>query len=475
MKHSAIYFVARGLSGLINLLAITVYTRLTSPAVYGQFVIILAVVEFLNMFIFHWIRFGILRYSQRYSDNKKMIFLNSIIVLFFLMLIFTLLLSFFVSFLPIDFKWEEFWLLGLILLWIFAWYDLNLELLRAKLFPTTYAWIVFSKSILTLTCTLLMLLFDLGVLGLITGMMIGMLFPLLFVMKKNWKGIQLLMIDPNICKQLITYGFPLTITFSMHFLMVSSDRFMLGWFRGASESGLYSAAYDLTQQTLLLIMTIINLSAYPLVVQALEKRKNQVKKMLKQYTIALFFVSIPATTGYIILSPDISHLFLGPDFAEASIVIMPLIAITVFLQGIKQYYLDLSYQLGQRTWLQIWPNLIAVCVNVGCNFLWIPKWGILGAAYATLCANLVVIIISWLIGRKVFPLPFPFKEIIKILMATVMMVFVLHSIGTYSGLLRFCAQIVLGLFIYILVGFLLKVGGYHRYFINVFNRIMKKS
>ncbi|WP_281248217.1 lipopolysaccharide biosynthesis protein [Seinonella peptonophila] len=477
MKHSVIYFSARGLSGVINLCAIAVYTRLASPDVYGQFVMILAVVEFLNAIMFQWIRFGILRYAQRYSKDYRVDFLNTIVVLFFTMLILTLILFIFVYLCSIDIgKWGEYWFFSIILLWILAWYDLNLELLRADLFPKFYGWIVISRSILTFTCTVMMLIFGIGANGFIIGMMVGMLFPMLFVMKRNWIGIRFPEINSTICKEMITYGLPLTITFSTHFLMVSSDRLLLGWLQGSSESGLYSAAYDLTQQTLLLIMTIINLSAYPIVVRTLENEGvKETKKRLRQYTTSLFFVSIPATAGYIILSPNISRLFLGSNFIEASLIIMPLIALTAFLQGIKQYYLDLSFQLAQRTWFQIWPNMLAASTNIALNFFWIPKWGILGAVYATLFSNFISIVLSWFIGRKIFVLPFPLKEILKIIVATVMMMCTLNSMVIYSGFLSLCAHIVLGAFIYILVGLLMKIGGYHRYFISTLDRIIRKK
>ncbi|SFJ06429.1 oligosaccharide flippase family protein [Thermoflavimicrobium dichotomicum] len=476
VKHSLIYFIARGLSGLINLCAIGVYTRLTSPEEFGKYVMVLAVVEFVNAVLFHWIRYGILRYSQRYTEDQRGIFLSTIATLFFIMFIFTLILSQLVLWVLIDLgKWGELWQIGLVLLWIMAWFDLNLELLRADLSPGTYGWMLLGKSVLTFICIIVMLNFDMGAKGFIIGMMTGMLFPLIFVMKRNWKGIRIPVIDPNICKQMITYGLPLTITFSMHFVMVSSDRLILGWIRGPDESGLYAVAYDLTQQTLLLVMTIINLSAFPLVVHALENGEiAETHKKLQQYTTALFFVSFPATAGFIVLAPGISRLFLGPDFLDVAFTIMPLIAFTAFLEGTKQYYLDLSFQLGQRTWFQIWPNIIAACANVGFNFLWIPKWGVLGAVYATIVANLMAIVMSWFIGRKIFPLPFPSKEILKIVLATLMMVFILKPLATYSGFLILFTQIVLGLFIYISVGYVLKIGGYHRYFKNILGRMTRK-
>jgi O-antigen/teichoic acid export membrane protein len=312
-------------------------------------------------------------------------------------------------------RYKGLWWMGLGLLWIMAWYELNLELLRAKLAPHVYGWIVISKALVTTFFSIWMITVDMGAYGLLLGVMTGMLLPLIFILRENWKEVRIPQIDRTIYQQLVMYGFPLTITLSLHFVIVSSDRIMLGWLKGTTEAGIYAVAYDLTQQTLLLIMVIVNLAGFPLVVRTLESGKiTETKKQLHRYTTTFFMLSIPATAGYIVLAPQIALLFLGPVFREQAALVIPLIALAVFFEGTKHFYIDLSFQLAKRTLLQIWPNLIAACLNVGLNFFLIPYMGILGAVYTAIVSYLLAIMISWLIGRQIFPLPFPYKEILKI-------------------------------------------------------------
>ena len=55
-KHSVIYFLGRGLPGIINFLAMSIYTRLVAPNEYGKYSIIFATVMLMTMIFYQWIR-----------------------------------------------------------------------------------------------------------------------------------------------------------------------------------------------------------------------------------------------------------------------------------------------------------------------------------------------------------------------------------------------------------------------------------
>src|SRR5690606_23666827 len=115
------------------------------------------------------------------------------------------------------------------------------------------------------------------------------------------------------------------------------------------------------------------------------------------------------------------NLFFGEEFREIGKLILPLISIAAFLNGIKSYYFDLAFQLKQKTYLQIYPIMIAVLLNLCLNLVFIPKWGVVGAAYTSIISYFLALIISVVLGRRIIKMPIDLVMLIKVIFSTVLM------------------------------------------------------
>jgi O-antigen/teichoic acid export membrane protein len=63
--------------------------------------------------------------------------------------------------------------------------------------------------------------------------------------------------DFSILRQYLNYGLPLVVTVIFGFIISSSDRFVIGFFMGAEEVGIYSAAYNIGSVILMFSSYII--------------------------------------------------------------------------------------------------------------------------------------------------------------------------------------------------------------------------
>lgn len=113
-------------------------------------------------------------------------------------------------------------------------------------------------------------------------------------------------------------------------------------------------------------------------------------------------------------------------------MIIPLISLGMFFSVIKSFYFDYAFQLSGATRNQVYAVLVAAIVNVICNMLLIPLYGILGAALSTVGAFLFALIISVVLGLKSFPMPKiavrPFLTII--ISSVVMSVFTMFDLSS---------------------------------------------
>jgi len=176
----------------------------------------------------------------------------------------------------------------------------------------------------------------------------------------------------------------------------------------------------------MMLFVVVNVAVYPLVVRTLEQAgEDAARVQLHQYSIVLFAVVLPAGAGLALVAQPLSTAMLGDAFQQIAGQVMPWVALSTFLMGIKAFYFDLAFQLGLRTSLQIWAVAVAAVTGTVLNLWWIPAFGIMGAVYATSTAYALALMVSLGLGRRFFSLPLPVSELGRIVLAALLMVVVL--------------------------------------------------
>jgi Na+-driven multidrug efflux pump len=96
--------------------------------------------------------------------------------------------------------------------------------------------------------------------------------------------------------------------------------------------------------------------------------------------------------------------------------VVPLIILANFFLGI---YTNLSvwYKLTNQTHIGAWISIVGAILTMVLNFLLIPIFqenhgqGFMGAAIATIVAYGTMMLISYLLGNKYYPIPYDMKKI----------------------------------------------------------------
>lgn len=447
LEHSLVYALARGLPGVINFLAIAVYTRLLAPEPYGEYSLVLATVVLVDAVLIQWLRLGLLRFLPQDSAAAENL-LNTIRNIWIISAAAVTLLTLLAVLIPAITIPPGLLLGGLLLFVVQGWFELNLELVRSRLQPGRYGRLALLRAVLSLGFGAL-LAWQWSATGLLTGLALGTALSYLMFREGNeWRSGRLT-VDATVLRRLMTYGLPLTITFALSFIVNSSDRFLLGWYLDTGATGLYAAGYDLANFSVTMLLTIINLAAYPLTVQALERSGPEAaRRQLSDTLLLLLAVGLPASAGLMLLAGPIAQVFVGNEFQAAATAIIPWIAAAALLAGVKAYYVDVGFQLGGRTALQAWVMLVGAVVNVLLNILLIPSMGLAGAVYSTVAVYVIALILSLILVRRSFQLPRPAAELIWPVIATVLMAGVLWLLPEPAGLFGLVGTIVLAALVY---------------------------
>lgn len=481
IRHIINYVPAKIVPGVVNFLALAIYARILTDAEYGRYSIVIASTSMVQAIFFAWIRMGLERYLQHYkTKNQLEIFQTNVRVSFILVsFIVSILWITIVSMLPLSPELKESLFIGLPLAIIQSYYEQTLSTYRAELNSKRYSYLSIFRSLLILPFSLFfMYVLRFNEKGLLLGIILGNLFPLLIsVLVGQKQKLSLSFIDMGINRNLLFYGAPLTVTFLLSFIISTSDRFIIQYILGGEAVGIYSIAYDLATQVLTMIFMIINLAAYPIIIKEMESKPlSEVKERINQYGLISFGVMLPSVTGFIMLSPFIAELILGDTSNEVTVGILKWIAFATLIMGIKSYVVDFSYQLGKKTYLQIWSSLVAALTNIILNFLLIPKYKVMGAVYATFFSYILGLVISIVIGQQVFSLRIDIKEITKIIFASVILVFSLY-INPFDSvnLLNFIINVLIGIVAYSVTVFCLNVGNIRKIFNRDISNFIKNN
>jgi len=224
-------------------------------------------------------------------------------------------------------------------------------------------------------------------------------------------------------KELLSFGLPLIPAGIGMFIITLSDRYFLKHYSTLHQVGLYSLGYRFGE--IIWFFTWAFRIAWPQFLFANEKDPDANSLYSK---ITTYYLGV---TGFIclavsLLSKEIIKIMAAPGFFEAYKVV-PLIALSLLLQGlfvVGTVGINLKNKTG---WLPLTVGSAAV-INLILNYLWIPKYGMMGAALATLVAYFVQFLFSVGISLKFYPISYEYTRLIKIIVVSLVIYSISHIV-----------------------------------------------
>jgi O-antigen/teichoic acid export membrane protein len=381
------------------------YTRLLSPEQFGQYALVISGTDLVQVLVFQWLHLALARFLLLEKHENETV-LPSIFALFSALsaCVFTVGLCF-VFF--IDNPTLQVLIAIAIPLSIAqGWTEINLKLAAARLQPFTYGKILAGKNTISLIVGSGLAWVGLASFAPLTGLLIGASVSWYIFGRHAWKGIKPRWPSSKALQEYANYGLPLALTFALGWITSSSDRLIIAWLVDEAATGVYAAGYDLAQQSLGLLLTIVNTAAYPLVMRAFAQNGvAAAANQLKSNGELIFTVAFAGAAGIIALSPAIVGTIIGQEFRAEAGEVLPWIACSAAIAGIKAFHLDIAFQLAKQSKLQAYLAGITAIFNVALNFILIPKFGITGAAAATMISFSIASFLSWVLGKRLFPVP----------------------------------------------------------------------
>jgi len=181
-------------------------------------------------------------------------------------------------------------------------------------------------------------------------------------------------------RPMLNVALPLLIVTSTSTIAANADTVMLGWLSNAREVGFYSVASRLGLLTNFFLAISISTLSPKIASLYAEKKIKELEKMIQQITKGLFFLGIGTIAVYFFAGKFILNLW-GDEFIASYWVLIIITAgqffnISTGSTGIFLMMTGYEKVIGQIT-------VLSAVINLGLNYILIPKFGAVGAAIAT--------------------------------------------------------------------------------------------
>lgn len=206
-------------------------------------------------------------------------------------------------------------------------------------------------------------------------------------------------------RKAICFSIPLVFHGLSLVILSSSDRIMITAMSGASESGVYSLVYNLG-----LVSMAISTSLEGIWVPWFIKKFKEKKYILINKKAHYLIENITVVVICIMLvSPEILQVMASEQYWSGKPILFPIIVASYIM---FLYDLAVNVELQSSATSKIAQNtIVAALTNLLLNFILIPFWGAIAAAYTTVIAYSVSLIMHYYYAQKIAPGIFPMKEI----------------------------------------------------------------
>ena len=412
--YGAGHVAARG----VTFLLLPIYTNLFSLSDYGIISLVYTFLGFMNVILHYGLDASLLKhYVPADIEERKSILTNAYASFLLTTILFFLFLVFFrndISGLLFGSPFPSITLMVAGILFFDVLWSMHVLLLRAEGKPVFYTAVSFINVFLTLGLNILFVIYlKLGISGVLisnlitSGCIFFITFPIII------KRISITTLSVKQWKRMMKFGLPFLPAGIFSMILELSDRYILRYLTNIETVGIYNAGYKLGMLMLLVVMGF-NMAWQP---YFLKKEKNEREYIANVTTYVLsglgfLWILILIWTDTLVKLQFGDSTFFGDQY-WASTQIVSIIALAYIFHALFLLQLPGVYLL-ERSGLIAWIRGLGAVSNIILNLLFIPEYGIVGAACATCISFILMAVFIFMVNRKLFEIKYEWKKILLI-------------------------------------------------------------
>lgn len=443
---------------------------------YGDVSMLYAAISFANIIFTYGLETGYFRFSSKDNVERKTLFqtlfsslIGTTLLLSLLLILFRIPISEFVE----QHKHSEYIILCIFIIAFDTLSALPFARLRQEERPRKYAFVKVAGIVVNIILTVFFIYYSPKLVvehpqsayahwyagqtnvGLLLMANLAQSVITFLLLWREWNDFRFGM-DLSLWKKVIVYSTPMLVVGLAGMINETADRLLLlkllpGDADAAKTTvGIYSANYKLAIFITLFIQAF-RLGAEPFFFnQSKDKNAPQTYARVMKWFVLTLCIAFLFTALYL----DVWVRLIGSSYRSGVGVVPVLLAANVAL-GIY-YNLSVWYKITDRMTMGIYITLIGAVITLVINYLFIPQYGMYACAWATFACYSMMVLISYLLGQKYFPVPYDRVRIAGYLALMTLLFFIQRGIGNYTTALPLkivSATILMGIFLVCMVLF----------------------
>jgi O-antigen/teichoic acid export membrane protein len=196
-------------------------------------------------------------------------------------------------------------------------------------------------------------------------------------------------------KYVLAFNLPLIPHYLSFIVLAQSDRIMIANIIGADKAGIYTLGYT-AASILQIIYAAINSSLSPFTLKKMKEKRYKEIENIANYILIIYSIISSMVIGF---APEMIRMLAPPSYAEAVLVIPP-VTIGLYFFVVAGFFTNIGFY-HKKTLYIMFSTINAAIANLILNFIFIPKYGFIAAAYTTAIGYLLFMIFHYLIMKKI--------------------------------------------------------------------------
>lgn len=454
-RHSVWYLIAQALSRTVGFFMIPVYTRFIAPTNYGA----MDLIEILTNGVAFIVAMGVsdimakFYYAQKTEEERRSVV--STIVLGFsavglpITLAFVLSAGLLSSIVSDEVKFRYYLQISFLSVWFAMLCEIGLTYLRMLYQARLFFVVALSQLIVALLLNVYFVVYArLDILGIFYSTLIvqgitGIVF-MMAILKRvgvnfSWK----------MMKDLIALGFPLVPSRIGIMLGFASNRFFLRWLTpgGAAvalaEVGIFSLGHKFGVIINSLINSPFNSFWVPRRFELLHSDNEHTRETVARVCTYATLVAVYSGLMLSATVENVIEIIADPAYKQAYAVV-PFVVLAYIALGLETHFMSGMMQAGKTTRVTYY-GMIGLGVVLLWNYLFIPKYGIYGAATANLAGFALRSTLIYHASQRLYRIPFELRRLVIMLLLASALYAVSQMIRLDSAYVTLCTRMAVAL------------------------------
>lgn len=387
--NTIIQFSGKGISVILGFLTVALLTRYLGAGRYGNFTLIFAYMSFFSVFADFGLQITMVKELSKKNTYSNNIYGTYLWLKIILVLLSTILALIALLFFPYSIALKIGILIGALAVGVGGLSSYGTTIFQSNIRLDLVIYIDVVVKVITVSLIVFFVFLMLNFYALVSTVLIGNLFGLLIsiIVIKNFISFDF-KYNKNLAKKMVRLSIPIGFTSFFSLFYFKMDTVMLSFIKNSYEVGIYSLAYKILEN-ILVLWAMYMASVYPIlsIIKGTNDNQRLIKILKNCSFIAFCFSFMIVTIGYI-FAPLIINIFGGNKFIDSisSLRILLFAVPLLFINNIFYYY----FIINEKIWNMVFIISCSLIFNFIVNLMFIPKNGYIAASWGTVATELVL-------------------------------------------------------------------------------------